>query len=83
MVTYINAQNAKDYHILFNKAEIQKVAIFHSTKVLDEAINASSDATILMMTNLLKSGNMTALIGVVVILMLIIFSFLIVALFSL
>ena len=65
------------YNILFNKAEIQKVAIFHSTKVLDEAINASSDATILMMTNLLKSGNMTALIGVVVILMLIIFSFLI------
>ncbi len=65
------------YNILFNKAEIQKVAIFHSTKVLDEAINASSDATILMMTTLLKSGNMTALIGVIVILMLIIFSFLI------
>jgi methyl-accepting chemotaxis protein len=65
------------YTILFDKAEIQKVAIFHSTKVLDQAINDSADATTAMMTRLFQSGNVTAMIGILVIIVLIIFSFLI------
>ncbi len=65
------------YTILFDKAEIQKVAIFHSTKVLDEAISDSAASTTITMTQLLKSGNMTAGIGILVILALIVVSFLI------
>ena len=63
------------YSILFDKAEIQKVAIFHSTKVLDQAISDSADSTTVMMQALFKSGNMTAMIGVLVVLLLIAFSF--------
>nr|WP_297703470.1 methyl-accepting chemotaxis protein [uncultured Butyrivibrio sp.] len=65
------------YSILFDKAEIQKVAIFHSTKVLDEAISDSANSTTTMMKTLLSSGYLTALIGMVVIIVLIILSFLI------
>ena len=65
------------YAILFDKAEIQKVAIFHSTKVLDEAISDSATSTTNMMTKLLKSGSLTALIGIIVIIALISLSFLI------
>lgn len=65
------------YTILFDKAEIQKVAIFHSTKVLDQAINDSANYTTDYMTGLLKSGNLTAMIGIIVIIALIAISFLI------
>ena len=65
------------YSILFDKAEIQKVAIFHSTNILDEAISESASTTTNMMQTLLNSGNVTALIGTVAIIALIIFSFLI------
>ena len=68
---------ASAYSILFDKAEIQKVAIFHSTKILDEAINDSANSTTQMMKALLASGNVTALIGMIAIVALIIFSFLI------
>ncbi|WP_026489678.1 methyl-accepting chemotaxis protein [Butyrivibrio sp. XBB1001] len=65
------------YTILFDKAEIQKIAIFHSTKTLDNAISNSAAATTLQMNALLQSGNYTALIGTIVILFLIIVNFLI------
>ncbi len=65
------------YTILFDKAEIQKVAIFHSTKVLDQAISDSANYTKNYMTGLLKSGNLTAMIGIIVIIALIAISFLI------
>ena len=65
------------YSILFDKAEIQKVAIFHSTNILDEAINESASATTQKMQALFNSGQVTAAIGIVVIIALIIFSFLI------
>lgn len=65
------------YTILFNKAEIQKIAIFHSTKTLDEAISNSATTTKNQMQALLQSGNYTALIGMVVILFLIILNFLV------
>ncbi len=63
------------YSILFDKAEIQKVAIFHSTKVLDQAISDSANYTTNYMTTLLKSGNITAMIGVFVVIALIAISF--------
>jgi methyl-accepting chemotaxis protein len=63
------------YSILFDKAEIQKVAIFHSTKVLDQAISDSATYTTNYMTSLLKSGNLTAMIGIFVIIGFIAFSF--------
>ncbi len=66
---------ASAYSILFDKAEIQKVAIFHSTKVLDQAISDSAAYTTNYMTTLLQSGNVTAMIGVIVIIALIAISF--------
>lgn len=66
---------ASAYSILFDKAEIQKVAIFHSTKVLDQAISDSAAYTTNYMNTLLQSGNVTAMIGVIVIIALIAISF--------
>ncbi len=63
------------YKILFDKAEIQKIAIFHSSKVLDEAINNSANQTTNSMQELLRSGNMTAGIGIIVIIIIIILNF--------
>ena len=65
------------YSILFDKAEIQKIAIFHSTKALDTAINNSAANTKLTMNSLLQQGNITAGIGIVIIIILIILNFLI------
>ncbi|MBQ3797238.1 MAG: methyl-accepting chemotaxis protein [Butyrivibrio sp.] len=65
------------YTILFDKAEIQKIAIFHSSKVLDEAISDSATVTTNQMNALLQSGNVTAMIGTIVILLLIVVNFLI------
>ena len=83
MLKFIDASIAKcdagdkdsAYSILFDKAEIQKVAIFHSTKVLDQAINDSASYTTNYMTALLKSGNVTAMIGIFAIIALIAVSF--------
>ncbi len=63
------------YTVLFDKAEIQKVAIIHSTKVLDEAISESANSTTSVMRKLLSSGNLTAMAGIVAMIVLIIFSF--------
>lgn len=83
MLKFIDASIAKcdagdkdsAYSILFDKAEIQKVAIFHSTEVLDQAINDSAAYTTSYMTALLKSGNVTAMIGIFAIIALIAVSF--------
>jgi methyl-accepting chemotaxis protein len=70
-------EQAAAYNILFNKAEIQKIAIFHSSKVLDQAISASAASTTDQMNVLLQSGNITAMIGTIVILLLIVVNFLV------
>ena len=83
MLKFIDASIAKcdagdrdsAYSILFDKAEIQKVAIFHSTKVLDQAINDSATYTTNYMTALFKSGNTTDMIGILAIIALIAVSF--------
>ncbi|WP_026495634.1 methyl-accepting chemotaxis protein [Butyrivibrio sp. WCD3002] len=63
------------YKILFDKAEIQKIAIFHSTKTLDQAIEDSATATKVTMNQLLQSGNLMAMIGIIVTLILIVINF--------
>ena len=83
LCTYIDSAMAKvdagdqesAYKMLFDKAEIQKVAIFHSCKTLDEAITDSADATKAQMNQLLASGRVVAYIGMGIILVLIIVNF--------
>lgn len=65
------------YKILFDKAEIQKVAIIHSTKVLDQAVQENASSTKTMMNDLLAHGRVIAIIGIVVVLILIIVNFII------
>ena len=67
---------ANAYAILFDKAEIQKVAIIHSTEILDEAIEENSSNTKANMNYLLKRGNIIAAIGIGIFILLIIFNFL-------
>ena len=68
---------ANAYKILFDKAEIQKVAIIHSTKVLDQAIHDNASSTKTMMNDLLAQGRIIAVIGIVIIILLIIANFII------
>ncbi len=63
--------------MLFDKAEIQKIAIFHSTKTLDQAIEDSASNTKTTMNQLLQSGNLLAMIGIIITLVLLILNFLI------
>lgn len=65
------------YAMLFDKAEIQKVAIIHSTEVLDAAISTNAETTKAGMKALLSKGYIVALIGTVVIIILIIVNFII------
>lgn len=65
------------YTILFDKAEIQKIAIFHSSKALDLAIAKSSNETTSTMNSLFKRGSYVGIIGALVMLLLIAFNFVI------
>ncbi|SKB48115.1 methyl-accepting chemotaxis protein [Lachnospiraceae bacterium] len=63
------------YKLLFNKAEIQKIAIFHSARSIDKAINASADDTTAKMHYNLSHGMNMAVIGLIVIILLILINF--------
>lgn len=65
------------YNTLFDKAEIQKIAIFHSSKALDKAIANSSAETTATMNALFSHGSFVGIIGVLIMLLLITFNFLI------
>ena len=65
------------YALLFDKAEIQKVAIIHSMKVLDEAISTNAESTKADMNYLLNRGTIVAAIGTIVIILLLIANFII------
>ncbi len=65
------------YSILFDKAEIQKVAVIHSTEVLDQVIADSATSTEDQMRSLLVQGTIVAAIGTIIIIILIIANFLI------
>lgn len=71
----LDQENA--YKILFDKAEIQKVAIIHSTKVLDQAIQDNAADTKTMMNNLLSQGRIIAFVGIAIIIVLIVINFII------
>ncbi len=66
------------YNVLFNKAEIQKVAIFHSSKVLDATIAESKAETTATMQANLHSGQILAGIGMIIEIALIVISFMII-----
>ena len=72
-----SGDQANAYRILFDKAEIQKVAIIHSTEVLDEAISDSAEDTSKLMNELMNQGKIIAAIGAVIIIVLIILNFLV------
>lgn len=72
-----SGNNDVAYKILFNQAEIQKIAIFHSTKVLDSAVEQSTKETTASMDTQLKKGVITALVGILVCIVIIILNFLI------
>ena len=65
------------YKILFDKAEIQKVAIIHSTKVLDTAVQENANNTKTMMNDLLSRGTIISVIGTSIVLILIVLNFII------
>ena len=65
------------YKILFDKAEIQKVAIIHSTKVLDQAIQDNASSTKTMMNDLLARGRIVAGIGIAIVLVSIVLNFIV------
>ncbi|SFU53080.1 methyl-accepting chemotaxis protein [Butyrivibrio sp. M55] len=85
LTTFIDSAIAKSdagdkdsaYNILFDKAEIQKIAIFHSSKALDAAITKSSAETTSTMNALFRQGSYVGFVGVFIMLLLITFNFLI------
>ncbi|OON88332.1 hypothetical protein BXO88_00630 [Oribacterium sp. C9] len=64
------------YDILFNRAEIQKVAIFHTCKVIDKAVSAEADLSNQQMQNMLVEGIQAAIQGTGLFVLLIIFNYL-------
>ncbi len=75
MTTTDSGHKDAAYSLLFDKAEIQKVAIFHRIKIIDAAITANSDeANAEMQDNLIRSQK-AAVIGTVVMIVLIIINF--------
>ncbi len=66
-----NAQNK-----LFNDAEIQKVAIFHSCKTIDQAVQVSAKASNQYMETMFQRGVVISVIGMLIFVLLIIFNFL-------
>lgn len=71
-IAYSDADDMESaYSVLFDKAQIQKVAISHSTEVIDEAIVKDTTEVTQEMDTLLVSGQVVAGIGTAVILILI------------
>ncbi len=70
-------ENKKDsaFKTLLDEADIQKVAILHSTKVIDNAISDSVEETTTTMQNLYNTGIKMALSGIVIFIIIIIFNF--------
>ncbi len=69
------ADTESAYAVLFDKAEIQKVAIFHSTEVIDQAIKDDSIATTDKMESLLANGQKVAVLGTIIVIVMIILNF--------
>lgn len=75
-IAEINAGNRDTaYEILFNRAEIQKVAIFHSCKVIDEAVAAEAYVSNVEMQLMLANGIEAAIKGTLLFVLLIVFNY--------
>lgn len=75
-ITFGDAADTESaYAVLFDKAEIQKVAIFHSTEVIDQAIKDDSIATTDKMESLLANGQKVAVLGTMIVIVMIILNF--------
>ncbi len=75
-IAEIDADNRDTaYEILFNRAEIQKVAIFHSCKVIDQAVAAEADRSNVEMQLMLRKGIEAAVHGTSLFVLLIIFNY--------
>lgn len=75
-IAEINAGNRDTaYEILFSRAEIQKVAIFHSCKVIDEAVAAEADVSNVEMQLMLANGIEAAIKGTLLFVLLIVFNY--------
>ena len=65
----------KAYDTLFDRAEIQKVAIFHACKSIDKAVNNSAAETTATMDSLYAHGIRMAAVGLIFTVILILLSF--------
>ncbi len=65
----------KAYDTLFDRAEIQKVAIFHACKIIDTAVENSAAETADTMDELYNHGMRIAIIGLILTVLLIVISF--------
>ncbi|MDY6323663.1 MAG: methyl-accepting chemotaxis protein [Catonella sp.] len=63
------------YNKLFNQAEIQKVSIFHSTKVINQLIVSNTEGIKGEMDRLLNAGVFVTIIGAIVVIVLMIINF--------
>ena len=70
-----DGQKDKAYDTLFDRAEIQKVAIFHACKAIDDAVEKSAADTADTMDALYDRGMRISVLGLIVTVMLILISF--------
>ena len=70
-----NGHKDAAYSLLFDKAEIQKIAIFHGVKVIDAAISDNSDKANAEMQSNLSRSQKAAAFGAVVMIILILINF--------
>lgn len=75
MASTDNGHKDAAYSLLFDKAEIQKVAIFHRLKIIDAAITANSDEANAEMQDNLNRSQKAAALGTAVMIVLIIINF--------
>ena len=76
-ITAVNEGNkSKALDILLNKAEIQKTAIFHTSKILDEVITVNADEVDAKMNANMMNGQIVAGLGFLIMVLLIVGNFL-------
>ncbi len=75
MASTDNGHKDAAYSLLFDKAEIQKVAIFHGVEIIDMAISTNADEANAEMHSNLTHSQKVAAIGIAVMIILIIINF--------
>lgn len=72
-----SGQTDAAYNILFNRAEIQKIAISHAAKKLDIVVADAAQGTMKGMDALFKGGVAASIIGTIVFILMLLFNFVI------